>query len=115
MKYEIKTECELHVGQNYSCVVINFSVGLRAKVCFVKYLRFDGNDENNHPIFSEEYFTVTKDSYFGLASGKFRRYNDDNFIVVGVLPERAVSDADETSVNYWKNQLKVKSIEQDND
>lgn len=114
---EIKTEASLFVGQQYDVLVINYSSGGRCSpsnpVCFPKRLRYDGNDSHNRPIFSEQYFTITNSiTSLDFNSGKWRVYNNENWVVVGILPERVIdeNDNDYRGVNYWMDLLKITTI-----
>lgn len=86
MQIELKQDGNLLMGNEYRCLVINYSIGRDLPVCFPKLLRYDGNDEKGQPIFSEEYWTVSRESQRS-GSGQFRKYNNDNCIVVGILPD----------------------------
>lgn len=77
-------ECSLFVGNTYYCIVVNRTINYH---CFPKYLRYDGNDSEGNAIFSEEVFSVTRDSFLAYQlGGTYRKYNDNNFHVVAVLP-----------------------------
>ena len=118
MSKEIKTKTKLVVGNEYYCLIINYSIGGRREpstpACFPMQLRYDGNDENNIPIFSEKYFTVTKNRYsMDYDAPKFRRYNNDNFIVVGILPDRLEEITNNKGINFWKRMLDISPIERE--
>jgi hypothetical protein len=117
------TEISLTKGQIVFGIVINYSIGGRSRgsepACFPKKLRFGGNDENGLPIWEDEFFTASlSDTISSMSihchSNKWRRFDDENFIVAAILPEKlrmeTYTDKDNPSPYHWKRNLKVTEL-----
>ncbi len=118
---EISTERSLVVGNMYDVLAINLSIGGRGysfgqetttstPVCFPKHLRYDGNDEEGLPLFSERFRAIYDNGNIGC--NQYRPYNDDNFIVVGILPERLEMELKhmDNAAHYYKQSLKITPV-----
>lgn len=110
-------ETKLAKGDTVIAIVINYSVGGRCTpscpVCFTKRLRYAGNDDKGIAMWEESYVTISADTPISYNIGmhdKWRRYYDDNFIVVALLPERLTLDTGHSGNWAWKKNLKIEEL-----
>lgn len=112
------TEKKLTKGDIVTAVIINYSIGGNCTPssphCFTKRLRFAGNDENGIAMWEESYVTISTDtpiSYNIGISDKWRRYDNDNWIVVALFPERLTLDTGYRGISAWKRNLKIEELQ----
>lgn len=114
-KPHFNTTAKLYKGDEITGLVINYSIGgyfHGTPIQFTKQLRFAGNNEKGLPMWEEPYYIATGLRSFDSTNRKWRPYNDDNWVVIAILPDRAKVPETYKHMSKWyfNNMLKVEEL-----